>query len=100
MTYISKSKRINSIEDGDTIECMNGPNNRWARAWKEYMPGGYDNETGEMDWSTGEVVYRYEGGCEMMPADYHANVDTLEQLEIYYIRDFADLRKWRHDGAW
>ena len=96
MTYTSKSKRINSIDDDYTIECMNGVSGRWARAWYEYWPE-YDDDSGD---ETGtRKVYRFVAGTTMMPNDYSVEYETLRDLEET-VREFADLRKWRHDGAW
>ena len=99
MTYTSKSKRINSIDSGATIECLNGPNNRWARTWKANIPSSYGIRLDEIDWAIDKIFYLFISGLDMKPSDYervYSNLCDLEEM----IRRFADLRKWRHERTW
>ncbi len=78
-----KSKRIQEMNTGDyTLHSFIG--DRLAKVFKQE-----DYETSD------EVTYIFEAGSEFMPADYHAEFDTIEEL-LETMRDFnSDGRKWQ-----
>lgn len=75
----SKSKKINQYIENYEMMQSTLSNGRYAQAWK-------DIETG---------IYYYDAGYEGMPADYHEEHDSVNDLE-HSMRGFADLRKWNY----